>query len=73
MITADVRHAVWAAAGQAAAAGEIPSPGPASGQQGAGTRPDDASTLRPVPASGVPIYQLRIELQHGADYTGPET
>lgn len=51
MITADVRHAVWAAARQAAAAGEIPPPGPASGQRGTGTRPDDASTLRPVPAA----------------------
>ena len=51
MITADVRHAVWAAAGQAAAAGELPSPGAASGQHRAGAQPDDASTLRPVPAA----------------------
>jgi len=51
VITADVRRAVWAAAGQAAAAGELPHPGPASGQQGAGAQPDDASTLRPVPAA----------------------
>jgi arginyl-tRNA synthetase len=56
VITADVRRAVWAAAGHAAAAGELPSPGPASGQHGAGgqhgtgAQPDDASTLRPVPA-----------------------
>ena len=51
MITADVRRAVRAAAGHAAAAGELPAPGPASGQLGAGTQPCDASTLRPVPAS----------------------
>jgi arginyl-tRNA synthetase len=51
VITADVRRAVWAAAGQAAAAGELPPPGPARGQRGAGAQPDDASTLRPVPAA----------------------
>jgi arginyl-tRNA synthetase len=51
VITADVRRAVWAAAGRAAAAGELPAPGPASGQRGAGAQPCDASTLRPVPAA----------------------
>ena len=51
MITADVRRAVWAAARHAAAAGELPAPGPASGQRGARAQPDDASTLRPVPAA----------------------
>jgi arginyl-tRNA synthetase len=49
VITAEIRHAVWAAAGQAAADGQLPPPGPASGQQGAGSEPDDSSTLRPVP------------------------
>lgn len=43
MITADVRRAVWAAAQEAAAAGELPAPGPP------GDRPADPSTLRPVP------------------------
>jgi arginyl-tRNA synthetase len=51
VITADVRRAVWAAAGQAAADGELPPPGPAAGQRRAGAQPDDASTLRPVPAA----------------------
>jgi hypothetical protein len=52
VITADLRHAVWAAAGEAAAAGELPTaPGPAPGRPGAGAQPDDASTLRPVPAA----------------------
>lgn len=51
MITADVRRAVWAAVGQAAADGELPPLVPAGAQRDAGTEPDDASTLRPVPAA----------------------
>jgi arginyl-tRNA synthetase len=54
VITADVRRAVWAAAGQAAADGELPLPGPAGGQRGVGPEPDDASPLRSVPATGQP-------------------
>jgi len=51
VITADVRRAVWDAAGKAAAAGELPAPIPPASQPGHGTQPDDASTLRPVPAA----------------------
>jgi hypothetical protein len=45
VITADVRHAVCAAA----AAGGLPAAVPATGLPSAGTQPDDASTLRPMP------------------------
>lgn len=42
MLTADIRHAVWAAAREAAAAGELPAMIPA------GSQPADPSTLRPA-------------------------
>ena len=46
MLTADIRHAVWAAARDAAAAGELPAMIPD------GSRPADPSTLRPAGPGG---------------------
>jgi arginyl-tRNA synthetase len=52
VITADVRRAVWAAARDATAAGELPAvPVPAAGQPSVGAQPEDASAQAEEPGA----------------------